>query len=76
MVRSGRTAPGRTASPTMTVRAPSVQRATITISSTATDLLKWDRALAVSRLVSPETQGEVFTSATLSDGRTTASGMG
>lgn len=46
------------------------------ISSTAEDLLKWDRALYSSKLVSQQTLAEAFTPAKLNDGSLTSYGFG
>jgi CubicO group peptidase (beta-lactamase class C family) len=46
------------------------------ISSTAEDLLKWDRALYANKLVSQQTLNEAFTPMKLSDGNLTTYGFG
>jgi CubicO group peptidase (beta-lactamase class C family) len=46
------------------------------ISSTVSDLLKWDRALYTEKLVNPETMNEIFTPAKLNDGSISNYGFG
>ncbi|GAB3735917.1 serine hydrolase domain-containing protein [Spirosoma lituiforme] len=46
------------------------------ISSTAADLLKWDRALYTNKLVSQQTLADAFTPAKLNDGSLTSYGFG
>jgi CubicO group peptidase (beta-lactamase class C family) len=46
------------------------------VSSTASDLLRWDRALYTTQLVSAEGLRELFTPATLQDGTATSYGLG
>jgi CubicO group peptidase (beta-lactamase class C family) len=47
-----------------------------TVNSTATDLLKWDRALYTEKLVSKEMMAEAFQPGTLNNGKTTSYGFG
>ncbi len=47
-----------------------------TVNSTVVDLLKWDRALYTSKLISQESKNEVFTSSELNDSTKTNYGFG
>ena len=47
-----------------------------TVNSTVVDLLKWDRALYTSKLISQENKNEVFTSSELNDSTKTNYGFG
>ncbi len=47
-----------------------------TVNATATDLLKWDRALYTEKLVSKEMMAEAFQPGTLNNGKTTNYGFG
>ena len=47
-----------------------------TVNSTVNDLLKWDRALYTTKLLSPNDMNELFEVATLSNGSVTKYGMG